>query len=240
MVGNVECLILAAGKGSRLSHRGEPKAAVPLLGRPIIEWVVAAAHGVGMNRFHVVTGYRSENLIPVLLGCAEKLGVSIHPILNTRWEQGSAVSFLSARAQIKGTFLLLRRLFQEGIRGDEVRLAVDFRIRENPFVDDGDATKVLARGDRIENIGKSISPYNAYDTGIFLCSPILFEKVDRALPGSDQTLSGGVKELASEGKARILDIRDDRWVDVDDEKAYGAAVDLISGAGGYRDAGRGF
>ena len=58
----MKCLILAAGKGSRLSRKGDTKPLVPLLGLPLIERVIVTARMSGFRDFYVVTGYNGKNV----------------------------------------------------------------------------------------------------------------------------------------------------------------------------------
>ena len=57
-----QCLILAAGKGTRLrkASHGLPKPLVHFRGKPILEHIILAAHQAGINRFVIVVGYGSE------------------------------------------------------------------------------------------------------------------------------------------------------------------------------------
>ena len=115
---------------------------------------------------------------------------------------------------------ILVRLMETENDDSEVRLAVDYNI-DNKMVDVDDVTKVLVDGnDRIINIGKDIKKYNAYDTGIFLCSPAIFEALEESVANGDTSLSGGMKILAKKKKARIFNIKENYWIDVDDEKAF--------------------
>jgi hypothetical protein len=57
------------------------------------------------------------------------------------------------------------------------------------------------------------APYNGFDTGAFVCTPVVFEAVDRAVGRGDTSLAGGVADLAGvamtvwahqvEGQARV-------------------------------------
>jgi choline kinase len=58
----------------------------------------------------------------------------------------------------------------------EVLLAVDSKI--DRVFDLEDATKVRREGDLIVAIGKDIFDYDALDTGMFLCTPALFERLE--------------------------------------------------------------
>ena len=104
-----------------------------------------------------------------------------------------------------------------------MRLGVDFNLR-NPLVDLADVTRVQAEGGRLEAIGKEIEGYNAFDTGCFVCSPALFDGLERARErDGDESLSGGVRVLAASGKVQVHDIGDAFWIDVDDQGAVGRA-----------------
>ncbi len=47
----MKCLIIAAGKGSRLQQRGDSKPLVPILGIPLIERVIRTAMEAGAHEF---------------------------------------------------------------------------------------------------------------------------------------------------------------------------------------------
>ncbi len=58
----MKCLIIAAGKGSRLSKKGDTKPLVPLLGLSLIERVIITAKKSGLSDFYVVTGYNGKTV----------------------------------------------------------------------------------------------------------------------------------------------------------------------------------
>jgi len=227
----MKCLIIAAGEGSRLSNRGDSKPLIPLLGVPLIERVMLNANKVGLRDFYIVTGYNGEEVRKHLDQFSQNRDITITHLINEEWEKQNGLSVLKAKGQIKENFILLMtdHIFDENILArlmetedddSEVRLAVDYNI-DNKMVDVDDVTRVLVDGnDRIINIGKDIKKYNAYDTGIFLCSPAIFEALEESVANGDTSLSGGMKILAKKKKARIFDIKENYWIDVDDEKAF--------------------
>lgn len=227
----VRCLIIAAGRGGRLSSRGDSKPLIPLLGLSLIERVILTAKKHSLTDFYMVTGYNSEKVKQYLDRFSQSRNINITHITNEEWEKGNGISVLKAKKLLNENFILLmgdhvfdelilKKLKNERIADGEVMLAVDYNIKTNKLVDVNDVTKVLVEDNRILDIGKNIKKYNAYDTGIFLCSPAIFSAIEESLHNNDSSLSGGIRVLASKGKAKVFDIKDDYWIDVDDEKTF--------------------
>lgn len=227
----MKCLIIAAGRGSRLSERGDSKPLIPLLGLPLIERVLLTADKAGLTEFIVVTGHNNEAMERHLTRFSQSRDITITTIKNEEWEKENGLSVLKAKQLLDENFILLMgdhifdktllvKLKNEKVGDGEVVLAVDYNIETNGFVVDGDVTKVLVEEDRILDIGKDIKKYNAYDTGIFLCSPTTFGAIEESESYGNTSLTGGVRVLAKKGKAKALDIKDNYWVDVDDEETY--------------------
>ncbi len=238
----MKCLIIAAGRGSRLSSKGDSKPLISLLGLSLIERAILTAKKQNIDDFYVVTGYNSEKVKQYLDRFSQRRNINITHITNEEWEKGNGISVLKAKKLLNENFILLmadhvfdesilNKLKNERIADGEVMLAVDYNIETNKLVDVNDVTKVLVEDNRILDIGKNIKKYNAYDTGIFLCSPAIFSAIEENLPNDDSSLSGGIRRLAGKGKAKAFDIKDDYWIDVDDEKtlkkAQGKLLDTL-------------
>jgi CDP-L-myo-inositol myo-inositolphosphotransferase len=110
---------------------------------------------------------------------------------------------------------LLDRLLSQPLDDGEVILAADFGIDDNQLVNLNDVTKVLADDQRLVEIGKQLRTYSAFDTGAFLCSPLIFGAAEESVKAGDRSVSGAIRCLAMRGKAKVVDVRDQRWVDVD-------------------------
>jgi choline kinase len=108
-----------------------------------------------------------------------------------------------------------------------VILAVDPNI--DRIFDLDDATKVRRDGDRIVDIGKEIARYDALDTGMFLCSPALFGRLEAATKDGNCSLSDGMRQLANERRLRALEIGDAQWQDVDTPEALAYAEGVFDG-----------
>jgi CDP-L-myo-inositol myo-inositolphosphotransferase len=233
----VKCLIIAAGKGSRLQQRGDSKPLVPILGIPLIERVIRAAMEAGADEFYVVIGYQGERVRLFLERLAERLAIRITPLVNDDWEKDNGVSILKAREHLQDSFLLLmadhlfapslvRTMIRLALTREEIALAVDSDTC-NPLVDMGDVTRVKMDNGKIHAISKGLADFNGFDTGIFLCSPAIFKALEQSKEkDGDTTLSGGVRVLAAEGHAKAIPT-DGFWIDVDDPAAFQKAEQAL-------------
>jgi|AP95_1055475.scaffolds.fasta_scaffold18926_1 choline kinase len=235
----MKCVIIAAGRGSRLSARTPSKPLLRVLGVPLIERVIRDAAKGGATEFCVVTGYRGDAVQSHLKRLASALPeVVISTVANPDWELGNGQSVLSARDCVAGDFLLLmadhlfdpaiiRKLVQLRPRAGDVHLAVDFGLTANERIDLEDVTRVLVRDAVVIDIGKGISNYNGYDTGLFHCTHALFQAIEASSGRGDLSLSGGMRNLSAFGRVKSMDIEDTFWIDVDDEAALSLAERLL-------------
>ena len=239
----MNCLIIAAGQGTRLRSVAPSKPLARIAGVPLLEHVVRSAAAGGASEFVVVTGYEAEPVEAFLGDLAARTGLKIEPLRNPDWARPNGLSVLAAAARLDSDFVLLMsdHLFDPEIlsdliaadRGDAaLTLAADFDIG-NPLLDLDDATKVaLGEGGRIRRIGKTLPAYDAIDTGIFIAGPALFDALrDSLAAGGTGSLSEGVQALADAGRAFARDIEGRWWLDVDDEAAFAkaqAALGLLS------------
>lgn len=235
----MKCLIIAAGQGSRLRSIAESKPLVPILGVPLIERVIGSAALAGANDFYVVVGYEGDRVRSALETIRKKSGVSITPVQNDDWRRSNGISVLKAKDFLNEPFILLmsdhlfdpdiaRRLSALKLAEGEIVLAVDEDL-QNPLVDMEDVTRVNVRDGRIEKIGKGIEDYNVFDTGVFYCTPGLFSAIEKSAKDfKDDSLSGGVRVLAGEGRARVMPIDGAFWLDVDEPKSFEQAETILS------------
>jgi len=224
------CLIIAAGKGIRLHQRGESKPLIPILGIPMIERIIRTAMEAGAGEFYVVTGYQGDQIRDFLERLAQRLAIRITPLVNEDWEKDNGLSVLKARDILHESFLLLmadhlfepslaRALTTLTLTNKEIALAVDGETR-NSLVDMEDVTRVRVDAGKICDIGKGLVDFNGFDTGIFLCSPAIFEAIEQSHEkNGDSTLSGAVRVLAGKGLAQAI-TAPGFWIDVDDPAAF--------------------
>ena len=233
----MKCLIIAAGKGSRLKQKGDSKPLLPVLGIPLIERVIRTALEAGVEDFCVVTGYRGDRISDFLDQLAERLEIRITSLVNDDWEKGNGLSVLKAREVLQEPFLLLmadhlfepsiaRALTELHLSNGEIALAVDDDIH-NSLIDMEDVTRVNSKDGKIRDIGKGLVDFNGFDTGIFQCSPAIFQALEQSIEKSgDTTLSGAVRILAAEGCAKAIPVNG-FWLDVDDPADFKRAEQVL-------------
>jgi choline kinase len=233
-----QCLILAAGNGTRIRSvsGGLPKPLVNFRGKPILEHVIRRAHQAGIDKFVIVVGYRSDLIRSWFEG--RSLGVSVTFVENPDYHKANGISALKARNEIHENFLLLMAdhifeaetaqvLLNQTLKPGEVILAVDPNI--DRIFDLDDATKVRRDGGRIVDIGKEILDYDALDTGMFLCSPALFDRLESAKKDENCSLSDGMRQLIAERRLRALEIGEGQWQDLDTPEALAHAEGMFGG-----------
>jgi len=224
-----QCLILAAGNGSRLRplSNGRPKPLMRVHGRSLVDHVIRDAHQAGIDRFVIVIGYGADAMRDWFAHYALD-GIVITLVENPDYYKNNGVSVLKARNYFNDPFMLLmsdhifepttaKALLNQPLMTGEVILAVDSKL--DTIFDLDDVTKVRRCGDHIVAIGKDLSDYDSYDTGMFLCSPELFDALDSAKKDGNCSLSDGMRLLGRKGKLRAFDIGEASWQDVDTPEA---------------------
>lgn len=235
----MQCLIIAAGHGSRLRQKGDSKPLTPIAGVPLIERVIRSAMEAGADEFYVVVGRETTLVCDFLERLAKRLVIGITPLVNEEWERENGHSVLKARGVLQEPFLLLmadhlfdpelvRALTTHSLPDGEVALVVDSDIH-NPLIDLDDVTRVRVEDGRIRDIGKGLTDFNGFDTGIFLCSSAIFEALEQDREDDGEvTLSGAIRILAEDGRARAVS-SNGFWIDVDDPASFKKAEKALLG-----------
>src|SRR5437867_1239947 len=222
-----EAVILMAGEGSRLrgSDKTFLKPFVPVLGRPLISYVLDTLIHAGIKTLDFVVGYESKRMIAQ----AKQLipsGLSASFIENRDWQKQNGISLLTAADRVARPFLLTMsdHVFDDGIvdhlldsfDSDFLNVALDGKL--DSIFDLEDAMKVQTRGNRITDIGKNLRDYNAIDIGLFVCPLEIFDYLDRLKSRSginDCSLADGVRLMNCNYKLCATECEYMWWQDVD-------------------------
>lgn len=232
-----QAVILAAGQGARLRTLAPVKPLMPLLGMPLLERSIRTLQRCGIDEIVIVTGYSHETIGQWFDEWARRESVAtkgIRLVHNQRWhDQENGASLLAAAPYINGRFLLLMAdhvyvpelidsLSRSDVPDKGVVLAVDGRIRRDD-IDLEDVTRVQLEGRRIRRIGKGLEPHQAFDTGAFLCTPAVFDRMRTVIGQGKSRISDVMQALADEGLLMTHHIDGHYWQDVDTPATHAAA-----------------
>ena len=234
-----QAVILAAGKGTRIRKGGQilPKPLVRVGGLTLLKRAILTGQREGVNRFVIIVGCDGDQVRRATENDPDLCDVELVFVTNEDYELSNGVSVLKARPHVDGEFFLLMadhivdskiyRVLQSRPSNRGLVLAVDRKL--DTIFDMDDATKVqVEAGEYIGEIGKEIPEYDAVDTGVFRCSQALFEALDNQYAAhGDASLSDGVRHLARQGEARVADVGDAWWQDVDTPETIGHANTLL-------------
>jgi 1L-myo-inositol 1-phosphate cytidylyltransferase len=237
-----DAVILMAGLGSRLRSTANdmPKPLIQIAGRPVFSYTIDALKAARIETLHIVVGFNGDELLAGLKPLVPR-EMHLHPIQNPEWQKQNGISVLAAKPYVGSTFILTMgdHLFEPSmvdllIRAGDfgvLNLAVDRKI--SAIFDLPDAMKIKTRGDRIVAIGKELKDFDAVDTGLFVTSPGIFDYLARAKRDGDCSLADGVRAMATDGKARAIDIGEAWWQDIDTPEML-AAAERVLGDSGHR------
>lgn len=228
-----QCVILAAGRNSRLDT-GKPKSLLEIGGLSLLERHIRQFTEVECTDFCVVTGHNPKPLHIKVEELRDRYGVSLEIVHNERYdlENGFSVSVVQewiVRKQSDGFFLTMGDHiferdfvtdFKQGLTTNQVKkslcLAVDVPSKMNGHIDIEDVTRVLVDSNGIiKDIGKGISSYNRFDTGLFYMKPVIFKTLGRCFEEGKYSISDMVRSLIQKNEAITFDVIGHLWNDVD-------------------------
>jgi len=222
----MDAIILAAGLGTRLRPHTltTPKPLLPIRGRPILDWTLAALPKT-VNRVVVVTHYLAEQ-IEAYLGRQKHFmeWTTVHQ----QTPRGTGDAFMSCRAAVKADRCLV-------LNGDDLYGATDLiRLAEKPMgmlvhaVDeprkfgivfsrpDGTLEKLVEKPDltgrQMANIGAYLFPRDAFAIDLPLS------------PRGEYEITDAVSALAAKTPFYTVEAR--AWLPIGDEAAWRRADEM--------------
>ena len=235
-------VVLAAGNGDRFRGPADrSKLLTPVAGTPLLIRTLTSVRLAGLTHAHLILGFDADRVSAAALAGAPD-GLALDFCVNQNWHQENGVSVLAARDALDGqSFALLMgdHLFDAQMLRDllaaprfqgETLLGIDRQTTTPEMA--VEATKVRLSDAHVTAIGKAIDPYDAFDTGLFVCHSSIFTALEWSCADGDTTLSGGIARLAAKRLVRGVDVGHARWFDIDTVDDLAAAERLLRPASG--------
>jgi choline kinase len=240
----VLAIVLAAGRGARLGSRtrSQPKAALVVGGRPLLEWTIRFARAAGATRVIVVSGAGHDSTA----GLARVHGAD-DVLYNARHaEAGNLQSLEVARraGQIEGSFLITNcdHIYRPAIAG-AVRDAAGSATQVTAFIDRDrslgaddmkvrldEAGHVLAIDKQLEvwdggYVGLTLVPAACIDGYFYTADNVHRERGDAIHVEAVLARMAGVEPAAS------VDVSGHGWLEIDDEADLARAEAAVAEPG---------
>tara|TARA_Y100001972_G_scaffold128240_1_gene188127 strand:- start:5260 stop:5994 length:735 start_codon:yes stop_codon:yes gene_type:complete len=236
------CVILAAGKNTRLDT-GKPKTLLKINGQTLLERHITLFTNYGVDHFCVITGHNKEAIEEEIKRLLSIYPVTIDSVFNDQFEFENGLSVYKAREWVKkkdlksflltmadhvfnGSLISAFTNAEKDFHKSNLYLAVDKPGPHNQHIDLDDVTKVLGKEGLISRIGKELTEYNYFDTGLFEMSPKVFDAFEACFAKQQYSISNMVYALAAENKAALTEVIGSSWNDVDNLDDYQNSLDL--------------
>ncbi|MEQ6120665.1 NTP transferase domain-containing protein [Reichenbachiella sp. MALMAid0571] len=224
------CIILAAGKNIRLDN-GIPKSLSIVGNETLLERHINLFQKIGVTKFCIVVGYRNDMLEEYISNLTLSSDIDIQVVYNKDYSLQNGHSLLCAADFAESVkceeffftmadhyfdFTLLQKVKTElTFSNDELKLVVDAPGDHNRHIDLEDVTKVKSEEGFISNIGKEITDYNYFDTGLFYAKKSVFSHLKTNILQQKGSISDLVQFLSQNKKSSIIDLTGHYWNDID-------------------------
>lgn len=236
----MKSIILSAGQGRRLLPLTEstPKCALPVAGRPLLEWQLHEL-GRSVDEVVVVTGFGADQVDAIAAGWRT---LPVRTLYNPFYALSDNLGTCwVAREEMTGPFVLINgdTLFEAAVverllataSTAPVTLVID---RKDAY--DADDMKVVVDGARLCRVGKTLSEgVNGESIGMMVFrgeGPELFRRkvaeVMRYGEGVKRWYLSAIDELAGQGHVAVCDIHGLSWCEVDEAEDLANAQRVVA------------
>ncbi len=228
----MKAVIVAAGTGSRM-HREKPKTLLPFHDETVLSSIILNLSNADIRDICIVVGFQADHIREYVTKNKMRFDVAVSFVENNQFTRGNGISVLASESAVgNATFILsmsdhivtssaIRRVVES--KSTSNLLLVDPRI--DSVFDIDDATKVNVSGNRIIDIGKEITGYNALDCGIFRLTPRFHDSMREQLSNAHESISDAVKGLIHNSDMEAIFMqKNEQWFDIDTPEAYADAL----------------
>ncbi len=221
----MQAVVLAAGLGTRMGNLTSnlPKGLLKVAGREILYRNLKVLQDLGIKEFVVITNPKYEDVYKKFLN-SWKLNYKL--VLNKHPERGNGYSLYLAKDHVNDKFVLIMsdHIYEEELLKKAIcceGLIVD---KVGAFISPEEATRVKIKEERVEDIGKHLNTYDAFDTGLFVLTPEIF-KFAEALVNKKSVVE--LSEVIKEAKVKVCEVSGYFWMDVDTPEDIKKATKLL-------------
>jgi glucose-1-phosphate thymidylyltransferase len=222
----MKALILAAGKGTRLRPLTWtwPKQLLPLMGRPIIFYIIEQVVKAGINDIGLVVSPQREDRFRQVVGDGTKWGVKISYILQPKPLGIAHAVKLAHKFIASSPFLLF--LGDNLIEGDVTPFVLEFEHHHpDAFVLLKEVIDARSFGiAQLSSSGRIICveekprqpKSNLALVGVYLFSPVIWEAIAQIKPSwrGELEITDAIQKLIDEGKEVRSYILKENWLDI--------------------------
>jgi choline kinase len=229
---SLQCILLAAGKGSRLGQQTEalPKTLLPLGGKPLCHHIIDSLIPAFTQHLIVVGGFEYTKLKEALSGYSQHLNFMENP----DFEKGNLLTLLQARSQIQGSFCIfnadhfysqkiLRKIFKIASDLNSIAVICD---SDRKLAADDMKVAISSQG-KFVKMEKNLTSFHQGYIGVSLIPEALLDvywkSCDRVLSqeGPGACVEKVINELAGQGcTITTIDVSGSHWFELDTIEDY--------------------
>jgi bifunctional UDP-N-acetylglucosamine pyrophosphorylase/glucosamine-1-phosphate N-acetyltransferase len=219
----MDCIILAAGKGTRLRPHTNttPKPLLPVQGRPILDWIIGALPPV--ERLVVVINYLGEQIEDYL---TKQSHVKNWCVVRQQEPRGTGDALMSCRGQVTGDRVMVLNGDDLIGRLDLVNLAnVPMGILTHAVDDPASFGIVFPKADatldRIVEKPQGLAPPQLANIGGYLFPKSVFDLTLPLSPRGEYEITDAVDQLAKAGAFHVVEAK--YWLPIGTVEAWNAS-----------------
>ncbi len=237
----MKAVILSAGQGKRLLPltQDQPKCAIPIHGRSILEWQINELLKFGVSPIHVVVGFGASTVEKIIGNYNSSH--AIHTLYNPFYALAdNLMSCWTARHEMMDDFILLNgdTLFETAVLEHVLQAppAPITLVTDQKSQYDADDMKVVVQGTQLVRIGKtlpleqvngeSIGMIRFQDAGPQLFRSTIEDRV-RQPESLKQWYLSLIDELAQKNQVSTVSIKGFTWAEIDNPADLQQAETLL-------------
>lgn len=221
----VQAVILAAGEGKRLEPFSytKPKPLIPILDRPLIDYIIENLRNVGVNEILIVVSHLKEKIMQHL-SSGEKYNVRIHYIVQEK-PLGTAHAIKTIKEYVKPPFIIyygdvlvshqyLLKLLNLKSKHHLVILATKTKTPWDYGVLRVEDNNVI---DIIEKPEKGKEPSNLINAGVYLADETILKYVNKIhlSPRGEYELTDAIKLMIKNGySTSYVEVPQSEWFEL--------------------------